>query len=56
MSPYGFTCGSVQHRPHHFIKGLVGVASQGALSIFVDKAPTESWAETSSVFPSEVSV
>lgn len=45
VPPYWFTGSSVQHGPHHLVKGLVGVTPQNALCVFVDKAATKSWEE-----------
>lgn len=45
VSPDGLSCGSVQHRSHHLVKGLVGVTPQCALSVFIDEAPAKSWRE-----------
>lgn len=45
VSPDGLSCGSVQHGPHHLVKGLVGVSPQSTLGIFVDKAPTKTFGQ-----------
>lgn len=44
MPPDGLPCGGVQHGTHHLVKGLVGVTPQDAFGIFIDQAPTETWA------------
>lgn len=43
VTPNGLSCGSVEHGPHHLVKGLVGVTPQCTLGVFIDKAPAESW-------------
>lgn len=46
VTPDGFPGGSVQHGPHHLVKGLIGVTPQSALCIFVNEAPPKSCRET----------
>lgn len=47
VPPDGFPGGSIQHGPHHLVKGLVGVTPQDTLSIFIDEAAAEPWKEKS---------
>lgn len=47
VTPNGLPCGSVQHGPHHLVKGLVGVTPQCTLGVFIDKAPAKSWKDKS---------
>lgn len=42
VPPDGLSCGSIQHGPHHLVKGLVGVTPQCALGVFIDEATTKS--------------
>lgn len=48
MSPDGFSGSSIQHGTHHFIKSLIGVTFQCALSIFINQATPKTWNETPS--------
>lgn len=48
MSPDGFSGSSIQHGTHHFIKSLIGVSFQCALSIFINQATPKTWNETPS--------
>lgn len=54
MSPDGFSGSSIQHGTHHFIKSLIGVSFQCALSIFIYQATPKTWNETPSVSESIV--
>lgn len=47
VTPDGLPCGSIQHGPHHLVKGLIGVTPQCALCVFVNEASTKSCRETS---------
>ena len=48
MSPDGFSGRRIQHGTHHFIKSLIGVSFQCALSIFIYQATPKTWNETPS--------
>lgn len=43
VPPDGLSCGSIQHGPHHLVKGLVGVTPQRALGVLIDEATTKTW-------------
>lgn len=47
VTPDGLSCGSIQHGPHHLIKGLIGITPQCALWVFVNEASAKSCRETS---------